>query len=304
VVGPVDNNVFVLRCRETGDAVLLDAANEHERCSSCAAASACAGARDPRPLGPHPGRAPTARRRVRGGRHRRGRRCCSTPTTCSSPTEVIEVGRLRLRTIHTPATRPARSASRGRPRCCSAATPSSPAGPGATKFEGGDFPTIIRSIEDQAVHAPARRRRRRAARPRRRHHHRHRAPPPPGVGRPRLVTLTRRQQQAAACAAPCPPTRGPSTPPPCTPPTCRPPPPATATSPPRRGSRHPTSCSARRRPRRPRRRVQAPHRPLAAVARRSGQPGDARYLVLDADDLTRTYAFRLFPDGTGDGVGP
>jgi glyoxylase-like metal-dependent hydrolase (beta-lactamase superfamily II) len=31
VVGPYDNNVFVLRCRETGDAVLLDAANEHER---------------------------------------------------------------------------------------------------------------------------------------------------------------------------------------------------------------------------------------------------------------------------------
>jgi hypothetical protein len=31
---------------------------------------------------------------------------------------------------------------------------------------------------------------------------------------------------------------------------------------------------------------------------------DARYLVLDADDLSRTYAFRLFPDGTGEGVGP
>src|SRR6187200_962464 len=31
VVGPVDNNVFVLRCKRTGDAVLLDAANEHER---------------------------------------------------------------------------------------------------------------------------------------------------------------------------------------------------------------------------------------------------------------------------------
>jgi glyoxylase-like metal-dependent hydrolase (beta-lactamase superfamily II) len=30
VVGPFDNNVFVLRCTETGDAVLLDAANEHE----------------------------------------------------------------------------------------------------------------------------------------------------------------------------------------------------------------------------------------------------------------------------------
>ena len=31
VVGPWENNVFVLRCKETGDAVLLDAANEHER---------------------------------------------------------------------------------------------------------------------------------------------------------------------------------------------------------------------------------------------------------------------------------
>src|SRR4051812_409289 len=31
VVGPMDNNVYVLRCRDTGDAVLLDAANEHDR---------------------------------------------------------------------------------------------------------------------------------------------------------------------------------------------------------------------------------------------------------------------------------
>src|SRR5437660_10967346 len=31
VVGPMDNNVFVVRCRDTGDAVLLDAANEHDK---------------------------------------------------------------------------------------------------------------------------------------------------------------------------------------------------------------------------------------------------------------------------------
>ena len=30
VVGPDENNVFVLRCKQTGDAVLVDAANEHE----------------------------------------------------------------------------------------------------------------------------------------------------------------------------------------------------------------------------------------------------------------------------------
>jgi glyoxylase-like metal-dependent hydrolase (beta-lactamase superfamily II) len=30
VVGPFENNVFIVRCKSTGDAVLLDAANEHE----------------------------------------------------------------------------------------------------------------------------------------------------------------------------------------------------------------------------------------------------------------------------------
>lgn len=31
---------------------------------------------------------------------------------------------------------------------------------------------------------------------------------------------------------------------------------------------------------------------------------DARYLAVDAGDLTRQLTFRLFPDGSGDGVGP
>jgi len=32
--------------------------------------------------------------------------------------------------------------------------------------------------------------------------------------------------------------------------------------------------------------------------------GDARYLAVHADDLARQHAFRLFPDGSGDGHGP
>jgi hypothetical protein len=32
--------------------------------------------------------------------------------------------------------------------------------------------------------------------------------------------------------------------------------------------------------------------------------GDARYLVVDAEDLTNQYTFRLFPDGNGEGQGP
>lgn len=38
----------------------------------------------------------------------------------------------------------------------------------------------------------------------------------------------------------------------------------------------------------------------AGPARRA----DARYVAVRADDLTTHHEFRLFPDGTGDGVGP
>ena len=31
---------------------------------------------------------------------------------------------------------------------------------------------------------------------------------------------------------------------------------------------------------------------------------DARYLAMDADDLTMQHSFRLYPDGSGDGTGP
>ena len=31
---------------------------------------------------------------------------------------------------------------------------------------------------------------------------------------------------------------------------------------------------------------------------------DARYVAVDSTDLDRHYTFRLFPDGSGDGIGP
>jgi len=55
-------------------------------------------------------------------------------------------------------------------------------------------------------------------------------------------------------------------------------------------------------------------RPVIAYKRRLGRwllwragpasRADARYLAIDAQDLTRQHAFRLFPDGTGTGAGP
>ena len=54
--------------------------------------------------------------------------------------------------------------------------------------------------------------------------------------------------------------------------------------------------------------------PLIAYKRRLGRwllwragpasRADARYLAIDADDLGRQFAFRLFPDGRGEGSGP
>lgn len=57
-----------------------------------------------------------------------------------------------------------------------------------------------------------------------------------------------------------------------------------------------------------------PGRPVAEYKRRIGPwllwragpatGGDARYVVVRADDLDVAYTFRLFPDGDGDGLGP
>jgi hypothetical protein len=54
--------------------------------------------------------------------------------------------------------------------------------------------------------------------------------------------------------------------------------------------------------------------PLVAYKRRIGRwllwragpaaRADARYMAIDADDLARRFTFRLWPDGTGEGLGP
>jgi len=56
------------------------------------------------------------------------------------------------------------------------------------------------------------------------------------------------------------------------------------------------------------------HQPLVVYKRRIGRwllwragpavKADARYMAIDADDLTRHCTFRLFADGHGEGTGP
>ncbi len=192
VVGPMDNNVYVA-------AVPADrrgpAGRRGQRARGAArgvpAPRGPPGGRDPRPLGPHPGRRRRCARPGSTGRgDRRGRR--------DAPL-LRPAARGRRRPRGGPAAgahhrHPGAHARvdvlrrRGHAAPSSAATPCSPGGPGNTKFEGGDFPTIIRSIEDRlfARYTP-RRSSCPATAPRRPSAP---SPPPPGVDRPGLVRRT------------------------------------------------------------------------------------------------------------------
>jgi glyoxylase-like metal-dependent hydrolase (beta-lactamase superfamily II) len=151
VVGPVDNNVFVLRCKQTGDAVLLDAANEHERLLELCTKLGVRRVLETHGHWDHIQAVPAVRDA--------GYRVAVTADDAGmlpsyddilEDDSVIEVGRLRLHTIHTPGHTPGSMSFRleGSPVLFSGDT-LFPGGPGATQFPGGDFPTIIRSIDER-----------------------------------------------------------------------------------------------------------------------------------------------------------
>jgi glyoxylase-like metal-dependent hydrolase (beta-lactamase superfamily II) len=148
VVGPVDNNVFVLRCKETGEAVLLDAANEHEKLLELCRRLNVRKVLETHGHWDHIQAVPA----VRDAGYDVGITAQDAAMLPSydfvlEDESVIEVGRLRLHTIHTPGHTPGSMCFRleGSPVLFSGDT-LFPGGPGATKFEGGHFPTIIESI--------------------------------------------------------------------------------------------------------------------------------------------------------------
>lgn len=156
VVGPYENNVFVLRDKESGDAVLVDAANEHELLLEVCRAT---GVR--RVLTTHGHfdhiQAVTA---VRNAGIDVG---IATEDATMLPSydfvipddEVIEVGGLRLRTIHTPGHTPGSTCFllEGHPVVLSGDT-LFPGGPGNTSFENASFDQIIESIDRRLFTLP------------------------------------------------------------------------------------------------------------------------------------------------------
>jgi glyoxylase-like metal-dependent hydrolase (beta-lactamase superfamily II) len=158
VVGPVDNNVFVVRCRRTGEAVLLDAANEHDKLLELATRLGVRRVLETHGHWDHIQAVPAMREA--------GFEVAVTALDAPrlqevgydvflDDAEVVEVGRLRLHAIHTPGHTEGSICFQvaGTPLLFTGDT-LFPGGPGATKFEGGDFPTIIRSIEQKLFAFP------------------------------------------------------------------------------------------------------------------------------------------------------
>ncbi|MEX2294567.1 MAG: MBL fold metallo-hydrolase [Acidimicrobiales bacterium] len=156
VVGPVDNNVFVLRCTETGDAVLLDAANEHEMLLELATRLGVRRVLETHGHWDHIQAVPQMREAGYSvGVTAADAAMLSSYDEVLEDDSVIEVGRMRLHTIATPGHTPGSMCFlvEGHPVLFSGDT-LFPGGPGNTSFEGGDFPTIIESVDRRLFTLP------------------------------------------------------------------------------------------------------------------------------------------------------
>ncbi len=157
VVGPVDNNVLVLRCTETGEAVLLDAANEHQRLLELCQGLGVRRVLETHGHWDHIQAVPQLREAGYSvGVTAQDAGMLPSYDEIIEDDSVIDVGRLRLHTIHTPGHTPGSMCFRlaDHPILFSGDT-LFPGGPGNTTFDGGDFDTVIASVDRRLFTLPA-----------------------------------------------------------------------------------------------------------------------------------------------------
>ena len=149
VVGPMDNNVYIVRCRQTGDAVLIDAANEHDLLLDLCRSLGVRSVIETHGHWDHI----QAVEAVRNAGFDVGVTQADADRLPSYDSileddAVLTVGRLRIATIATPGHTPGSMcfAVEGTPLLFSGDT-LFPGGPGNTSFENADFTTIIESID-------------------------------------------------------------------------------------------------------------------------------------------------------------
>ena len=155
VVGPVENNVYVVRCRQSGEALLIDAANEHERLLEIARALGVQRVAETHGHWDHI-QAVEAVREAGIDVWVRQEDAAMLPSydALLEDDAVLSVGALRIRTLHTPGHTPGSIcfSLENTPVLFTGDT-LFPGGPGNATFEGGDFPTIIQSIENRIFRA-------------------------------------------------------------------------------------------------------------------------------------------------------
>jgi glyoxylase-like metal-dependent hydrolase (beta-lactamase superfamily II) len=157
VVGPFENNVFVVRDKHTGEAVIIDAANEHELLLDVSRAT---GVR--RVLTTHGHwdhiQAVTAMRDagIDVGIAQDDAEMLPSYDFIIGDDVVIEVGDLKFHTIHNPGHTPGSTSFllEGKPVLFTGDT-LFPGGPGNTKTPEGDFPLILESIDRRLFTLPA-----------------------------------------------------------------------------------------------------------------------------------------------------
>ena len=158
VVGPFENNVFVVRCTDTGDAVLLDAANEHEQLLELSKRLGVRRILETHGHHDHIG----AVTQMREAGYEVAVTAADAPRLKDvgydvflEDEQVIEVGRLRLHSALTPGHTEGSICFtvEGYPLLFSGDT-LFPGGPGNTTFPGGDFATIITSLEQRLFPLP------------------------------------------------------------------------------------------------------------------------------------------------------
>ena len=153
VVGPFDNNVFVVRCRRSGEAVLIDAANEHEQLLALCQRLGVKRVLETHGHWDHIQAIPA----LREAGYQVGVTAADAPRLKEvgydvfiDDAEVIEVGDLRLRAIHNPGhTEGSISFNVVDTPLLFTGDTLFPGGPGNTQLEGGDFATIISSIDNK-----------------------------------------------------------------------------------------------------------------------------------------------------------
>lgn len=158
VVGSYANNVFIVRCKHTGDAVLIDAANEHEQLLELCTALGVRRVLETHGHWDHIQAVPAMREA--------GYEVAVMNEDAEmlkdvgydvfiTDTQVIEVGKLRLEAIHNPGHTPGSVSFKvhDAPLLFTGDT-LFPGGPGATHFPGSSFETIIQSLDNRLFTFP------------------------------------------------------------------------------------------------------------------------------------------------------